>query len=93
MMPGRQAGSGVSVRYNADCPKQGSKRFNSITMTIHFAHLGISFIYCVSHQVPQLESVIVGNTSSCKNTEAKKNIEVEDFKIIQNVIINLKNII
>ena len=25
--------------------KQGSKRFNSITKTIHFAHLGLLFIY------------------------------------------------
>ena len=39
-MSGRRAGSGVG-KYNAESPKQGSKRFNSITKTIHFAHLGI----------------------------------------------------
>ena len=44
VMPGRRAGSGVS-KYNAESPKQGSKRFNSIRKTIHFAHLGKLFIY------------------------------------------------
>ena len=39
-------GSG-SGNYNAESPKQGSKRFNSITKTIHWAHLGILFIYGV----------------------------------------------
>ena len=29
LMPGRRAGSGVS-KYNAEIPKQGTKRFNSI---------------------------------------------------------------
>ena len=43
-MTGRRAGSGVG-KYNAESSKQGSKRFNSITKTIHFAHLGILFIY------------------------------------------------
>ena len=33
------------VHYNAESPKQGSKRFNHITKTIHFAHLVILFIY------------------------------------------------
>ena len=32
-------------KYNAKSPKQGSKWFNSITKTIHFAHLGILIIY------------------------------------------------
>ena len=41
-MPGRRAGSGVG-KYNAESPKQDSKRFNSITKTIHFAHLGILY--------------------------------------------------
>ena len=46
MMPGRRAGSGIGkYSYNADSPKQGSKRFNSITKTIHFAYLGILLIY------------------------------------------------
>ena len=40
VMLGRRAASGVG-KYNAESPKQGSKRFNSITKTIHFAHLGI----------------------------------------------------
>ena len=31
--------------YNAESPKQGSKRFNSISKKVHFAHLGILFIY------------------------------------------------
>ena len=42
-MPDRRAGS--VGKYNAESPKQDSRRFNSITMTIHFAHLGILFIY------------------------------------------------
>ena len=41
---GRRAGSFVG-RYNAENPKQDSKRFNSITKTIHFAYLGLLFIY------------------------------------------------
>ena len=44
VMPGRLAGSSVH-KYNAESPNQGRKRFNSITKTIHFAHLGILFIY------------------------------------------------
>ena len=44
MMPDWQAGSCVD-KYNAESPKQDSKRFNSITKTIHFAHLVILFIY------------------------------------------------
>ena len=44
VMLGRRAGSGVG-KYNAESPKQSSKRFNSIMKTIHFAHLGILFIY------------------------------------------------
>ena len=43
-MPGRRAGPGVG-KYNAESPKQDSKRFNSITKTNHFPFLGISFIY------------------------------------------------
>ena len=43
-MPGQQAGSGVS-NYNAESPKQDSKRFNSITKTIQFAHLVLLLIY------------------------------------------------
>ena len=47
VMPGRRAGSLHCVgKYNAESPKQDSKRFNSITKTIiHFAHLGILLIY------------------------------------------------
>ena len=44
VMTGRRAGSGVG-KHNAESPKQGSRRFDSITNTIHFAHLGIFFIY------------------------------------------------
>ena len=44
VMPVRRAGSGVG-KYIAESPKQGSKKFNSITKTIHFAHRGILFIY------------------------------------------------
>ena len=47
-MAGRWAGSGVG-KYNNESPKQGSKRFNSIT--IHFAHLGIIFIYGFMGQI------------------------------------------
>ena len=36
--------------YNARSLKQGSKRFNSITKTIHFAHLVLLFIYAVCDQ-------------------------------------------
>ena len=43
-MPGWWAGLGVG-KYNAESSKQGSKRFNFITKTIHFAHLCILFIY------------------------------------------------
>ena len=40
------AGPAGRVRwYNAESPKQGDKRFYSITKTIHFAYLGILFIY------------------------------------------------
>ena len=34
-------------KYNAKSPKQGIKRFYSITKTIHFAHLGILFVCAV----------------------------------------------
>ena len=37
--------SGVG-KYNAESSKQDSKRFNLITKTSHFSHLGILFIYC-----------------------------------------------
>ena len=45
-MPGWRAGSGIG-KYNAESPKQDSKRFISITKTIHLVHLGILFIYVV----------------------------------------------
>ena len=35
-------------KYNALSPKQCSKRVNSFTKTIHFAHLGILSIYAIS---------------------------------------------
>ena len=44
VMPGRRTGSGVG-KYNAKIPNQGSKRFNSVTKTIYFAHVGILFIF------------------------------------------------
>ena len=46
-MPGRLAGSGVGL-YIAESPKQGNKMFNSISKTIHFAHLVILYIYVYS---------------------------------------------
>ena len=51
VMPGRRQGQVISHhlttddKYNADSSKQGSKRFKSITKTIHFAHLYKLFIY------------------------------------------------
>ena len=44
MYAGTAAGSGGG-KYNADSPTQGGKRGNSIRTKIHFAHLGILFIY------------------------------------------------
>ena len=44
VMSGRDAELGVG-QYIAESPKQGSKKFNSITKAIHFAHLVILFIY------------------------------------------------
>ena len=38
VMSGRDAELNVG-QYIAESPKQGSKRYNSITKTIHFAHL------------------------------------------------------
>ena len=35
----------LASTYNAKSPKQGIKRFNSIKKTIHFANLGILFVY------------------------------------------------
>ena len=40
--------AGPAGKYNIASQKQGSKRFNSITKTIHFAHLGIFFIYALT---------------------------------------------
>ena len=48
-MPGWRAGSGIG-KYNAESPKQDSKRFNSMTKTIHFAHLVILFIFANTTQ-------------------------------------------
>ena len=41
----KQACSSGVGKYNAESPKLGSKRFNSITKTIYFAHLCILVIY------------------------------------------------
>ena len=41
----RPAGRVGIVKYSGESSKQGSKRFNSITKTIHFVHPGILFIY------------------------------------------------
>ena len=38
VMPGQRTGSDAS-NYNAERPNQGSKRFDYIKKTIHFAHL------------------------------------------------------
>ena len=42
--------AGIVGKYNAESPKKSSKRFNSITKTIYFAHLVILFIYVVNVQ-------------------------------------------
>ena len=47
VMLGRRAWSGIG-KYNAKSTKQGSKGFNSISKTIHFAHISILFIYDLS---------------------------------------------
>ena len=44
------AGQAGRVNYNAKSPKHGKKTFDSITKTIHFAHLGILFIYVPTHE-------------------------------------------
>ena len=54
-MPGQRARSGVG-KYNAESPKQGSKRFNFIMKTTHFAYLGILFIYELPHPAGGSES-------------------------------------
>ena len=41
VMPGRRAGSNVD-KYNAEGPKQGSKRLNSITLGKLFIYMGHS---------------------------------------------------
>ena len=41
----RAGGQGQVLVYNAESPNHGSKRFNSVTKTIHFAHLDMLFIY------------------------------------------------
>ena len=51
VMTGWRAGSCFG-KYIAESPKQDSKRFNSITKTIHFAHLGILFIYGMQSSLP-----------------------------------------
>ena len=44
-MLGRRAGSGVGYStYIVESPKQGSKRLNFITKTIHFAHLLLYYL-------------------------------------------------
>ena len=53
-MPGRRAGSPVSVlymrEYIAESPKQGSKRFHSIEKTIGFDHLVIIYLCSYSSE-------------------------------------------
>ena len=48
-----QAGSGGGKLYNAESPKQDSKskRFKSITKTIHVAHLGMLLYLSMAHMV------------------------------------------
>ena len=43
---------------NPLCPKQGIKMFNSICKTIHFAHLGILFIYDENHLASGPEQIL-----------------------------------
>ena len=53
VMPGRRTQGQVlasTYSYNAESQKQGSNRFNSITKMIHFANLGILFIYDVKYE-------------------------------------------
>ena len=50
VMLGRCSGSGVG-KYNAESPKQGSKKFNSTTKTNDFAHLVILFILSMNTHV------------------------------------------
>ena len=57
VMPGRRAGSGV-YNFNAESPKQGSKRFNSITKTIHFAHLNILFTVAIVLSGPLVKGAV-----------------------------------
>ena len=44
-MPGRRAGSPTVLQYNAESPKQGKKRFNSIVKTIYFSYPPIIFLF------------------------------------------------
>ena len=62
-MPGRRAGLGVG-KYNAESLKQGSKRFNSILQTIHFAHLGIIFYYSMQYGKEEYNSHALVHTHS-----------------------------
>ena len=75
VMPFRREGSAVG-KYNAKSLKQGSKRFNFITRTIHFAHLGILFIY-----VPFL----LQNYAICMHSSGEDcNLEVpKSFKLVK----------
>ena len=43
-------------KYNAESPKQGSKRFNSIVKTINIVDLGIIYLWC-EHIEPKSKEV------------------------------------
>ena len=44
------------LKYNAESPKQGSKRFNSIVKTINIVDLGIIYLWC-EHIEPKSKEV------------------------------------
>ena len=48
-MPDWQAGSCVD-KYNAESPKQDSKRFNSITKRIYISDLGIIYLWVIIYK-------------------------------------------
>ena len=62
VMLGWRTWSGVG-KYKAESPKQGIKRFNYITKTIHFADLVILFIYntCGLYKVHYASKIAVIN--------------------------------
>ena len=79
--------AGIVGKYNAESPKKSSKRFNSITKTIYFAHLVILFIYVFCP--PTLKLTLIKNIT--RNFFPTKQILEKMF--IQNSIAISKNIL